>query len=56
MNKAWTSNQPSEDLFSQLRIAQAFVDDSEPILDAYAIQSALANLTNTGLYTNAIRD
>lgn len=56
MNKVWTSNQPIEDLFSQLRIAQIFAEDEEPIPDSFAIRSALTNLANTGLYTDAIRD
>jgi hypothetical protein len=33
MNKAWTRNKPIEELISQLRIANAFAEDKEPILD-----------------------
>jgi hypothetical protein len=56
MNKAWTNNQPIEDLFLQLHLAQEFAADTDPISDAAAIRSALANITRTGLYADALRD
>jgi hypothetical protein len=56
MNKPWTNNQPIESLFSQLRVALDFAQDTEPFSDSFAIRSALTNLAKTGLYTDAIRD
>jgi hypothetical protein len=55
MNNAWTNTQPIKDLLLQFHIAQEFAADTDTITNASAICSALANLTRTGLYTDAIR-
>jgi hypothetical protein len=56
MNKVWTSYQSIEDLFLQLHIAQDIAADLDSFNNAYASRPGLANITSTGLLTDAIRD
>ncbi|CAB9516873.1 hypothetical protein SEMRO_812_G206090.1 [Seminavis robusta] len=56
MNATWSPSQPIEDLWNQIKDAQKFAADHDPITDQYAVRSALENLENSGMFTDSLRD
>ncbi|CAB9530741.1 hypothetical protein SEMRO_3022_G342250.1 [Seminavis robusta] len=56
MDANWSPDQPIEDLFNQVKDAQKFAADHDPITDKMAVRAAIANLTNSGVFTDAMKD
>ncbi|CAB9511209.1 hypothetical protein SEMRO_474_G150160.1 [Seminavis robusta] len=56
MNATWSPSQPIENLWNQIKDAQKFAADHDPITDQYAVRSALENLENSGMFTDSLRD
>ncbi|CAB9509594.1 unknown protein [Seminavis robusta] len=56
MHAQWSPTQPIEDLYNQLKDAQKFAADHDTISDKMAVRAAIKNLTNSGVFTDAIKD
>ncbi|CAB9519302.1 hypothetical protein SEMRO_1007_G230400.1 [Seminavis robusta] len=56
MNAKWSPTQPIEDLFTQIEAAKQFAKDHDPITEMTTIIAATTNLTNSGVFTQAIRE
>lgn len=54
LERAWNADQPLEDLWSQIKRCMTFAAQTDPISELTAVRSALENLENTGLFTDAI--
>jgi hypothetical protein len=48
--------QPLEDLFKQIRRCHAFAADHDPISEAAAVRAGVANLEQSGVFLDAIKD
>ncbi|CAB9517330.1 hypothetical protein SEMRO_849_G210550.1 [Seminavis robusta] len=53
MTAEWSPTQPIEDLYNQVKDAQKFAADHDPITDKHAVRAAIDNLENSGVFTNA---
>lgn len=56
LNRVWSGTQPLEDLWAQIDACRTFAAIADPISEATAVRSALINLENSGLFSDAIRD
>jgi hypothetical protein len=56
LDRAWSTEQPIEDLWLQLRACRLFAATRDPITEATAVRSAIANLENTGEFIDALKD
>jgi hypothetical protein len=56
LSRTWTSTQPLEDLWKQIRHCRLFAEDHDPISEAMAVRSAVQNLENSGVFIDAIKD
>ncbi|CAB9531476.1 hypothetical protein SEMRO_3585_G349380.1 [Seminavis robusta] len=56
MTAEWSPIQPIEDLYNQVKDAQKFAADHDPITDKHAVRAAIDNLTDSGVFTDALRD
>ncbi|CAB9528753.1 hypothetical protein SEMRO_2312_G322870.1 [Seminavis robusta] len=56
MHAQWSPTQSIEDLYNQLKDAQKFAADHDTISDKMAVRAAIKNLTNSGVFTDAIKD
>ncbi|CAB9516291.1 expressed unknown protein [Seminavis robusta] len=56
MTAEWSPTQPIEDLYNQVKDAQKFAADHDPITDKHAVRAAIDNLENSGVFTNALRE
>ena len=55
MDNPWSPAQPLEDLFKQVRKAQAFARLHDPISDLTAIRSITTNLEKSGVFPDALK-
>lgn len=55
MDAPWSPEQPLEDLFNQVRKAQAFAQPHDPISDLKAIRSVTTNLEQSGVFHDALK-
>lgn len=56
LNRAWTSSQPLEDLWKQIRICRLFAQTQDPISEPMAVRCAIQNLETSGVFIDALRD
>ncbi|CAB9531556.1 hypothetical protein SEMRO_3674_G350170.1 [Seminavis robusta] len=56
MNATWSPSQPIEDLYNQVKDAQKFAADHDAISDKIAVSAIIENLTQSGVFTAALRD
>jgi hypothetical protein len=56
LDKPWSPDQPIEDLWNQLRDAQLFAADVDPISDRTAVNAAVKLLEATGQFSLALRE
>ncbi|CAB9531543.1 unknown protein [Seminavis robusta] len=56
MTATWSPDQPLEDLFNQVKDAQKYAENHDPISDKQAIRAASDNLMDSGVFTDALRD
>jgi hypothetical protein len=56
LQRAWTSAQPLEDLWKQIRQCRLFANDHDPISELMAVRSALLNLETAGVFSDAVKD
>jgi hypothetical protein len=56
LNHPWSSSQPLEDLWKQIRICRLFAQAHDPISEAMAVRSAITNLENSGVFIDTIKD
>jgi hypothetical protein len=56
LHRAWSTEQPIEDLWKQLRACIVFAHAIDPISEATAVRAATQNLEKTGVFTVAIKD
>jgi hypothetical protein len=56
MNREWSPTQPLEDLWNQIMECRRFATAHDPISEAAAIRSAVNNLENSGVFTDALKE
>jgi hypothetical protein len=56
LHRPWSTEQPIEDLWKQLRACLTFAHDIDPISAATAVRAATQNLEKTGVFSDAIKD
>ncbi|CAB9524327.1 hypothetical protein SEMRO_1524_G279590.1 [Seminavis robusta] len=56
MEAEWSPNQPIEELFNQIKAAQQFAADHDPITEKTALRAATTNFENSGTFTEALRE
>ena len=56
MEALWSPTQPIEDLWNQIKRCQRCAAAHDPISNLMAIRSATTNLTNSGVFTDALKD
>jgi hypothetical protein len=56
LHKEWSPANPIEDLFEQIRLCREIAVDNDPIFEAMAVRSGIANLEASGFFGDAIRD
>ncbi|CAB9500905.1 hypothetical protein SEMRO_95_G049160.1 [Seminavis robusta] len=56
MEANWSPSQPIKDLYNQIKDAQKFAADHDPITDKLAVRSAIKNLEKSGVFTDALKD
>ena len=52
----WSPIQPLENLWSQIIQAQLYAAAHDPISEQTAVRAAITNLTNSGVFTDALKD
>ena len=56
LHRTWSTDQPIEDLWKQLRQCVLFAAPIDPISDLTAIRAAITNLEKSGVFSDAIKD
>ena len=56
LSRPWTSAQPLEDLWKQIRSCQLFAQHRDPISDAMAVRSAIINLEKSGVFIDTLKE
>lgn len=56
MNATWSPTQPIEDLWNQIHKCQSYAEAYDPISNPMAVCSAVANLTISGVFADALCD
>ena len=56
LNRQWDPSQPIEDLWNQIRECRTYAEPHDPITEPTAIRAAITNLTNSGVFTDALKD
>ncbi|CAB9516435.1 expressed unknown protein [Seminavis robusta] len=56
MNAPWTPTQPIQQLFNQIKNAQAFARDHDIISEKTAVRSAMTNLENSGAFPRDMKE
>ncbi|CAB9527496.1 hypothetical protein SEMRO_2007_G310630.1 [Seminavis robusta] len=56
MNATWNPSQPIKDLYNQVKDAQRFAADHNNISEKRAVSAIIENLTQSGVFTAALRD
>ena len=56
MNQQWTSEQPIQNLWTQIQRARTYGAPYDPITEQTAMRAAVSNLRNTGLFTDDIKN
>jgi hypothetical protein len=56
LNKRWNPSQPIKDILAQINLCFEFAKHADPISETTLVRSAQANVDNTGLFHDDIRD
>jgi hypothetical protein len=56
MNAEWSPTQPIEDLWNQIEQCQRYAQPHDPITERAATRAAVQNLTNSGVFSDALKD
>ena len=56
MTRQWDPTQPLEDLWNQIRECRVYAEPHDPITEPTAIRAAVTNLTDSGVFTDALKD
>lgn len=56
MNAEWSPTQPIEDLWNQIEQCRRYAQPHDPITELAATRSAIQNLTNAGVFMDALKD
>ena len=56
LTRRWDPTQPLEDLWNQINECQIYAAPHDPITVATAVRAAITNLTNSGVFTDALCD
>jgi hypothetical protein len=56
LSRPWTSAQPLEDLWKQIKRCQLVAQHRDPISEALAVRSAVINLDNSGVFIDTLKE